>query len=207
MNKVNLCIIFCFLFFIKGMTQDYSAMLLIKPFGEEKKQDKINSFYLFNFQRLTSDTKQKITLAYFDSKDLNSKEDSFTKAILFFPRFYFLGDTNSFNFGLLFLKAYYSEFSGLISPAGGYQRKLSNNAYASIDLFDDDLPAFYSLSFGYKPNIKDLDIRIGFSKQEEELLHIKFTYILLDLFPFSFNYGYKYQIKEHVFYMYLGIKV
>ena len=206
-NQVISSIIFCFLFFIEGIAQDYSAMLLLHPLGEEKKQDEINRFYLMSFQRTTSDTRQKLTFAYFDEKILNSEEGSFTKSFLVVPRFYFIGDTNSFNIGFLVLKNYNSEFPGLVSPVGGYERKLSENFYASIDLLDDDLPAYYSLSLGYKPDIKNFELRFGFSKQEEKLYHIKLKYTLLNLFPFSFNYGYKYPVKEHVFYLYFGIKV
>jgi len=206
-NKVNLSILFCFLFFIEGFTQDYSAMFLGHPIGEEKTKTKTSRFYSFNFQRTTPHSKQKITFSYFDNK-YHTEEGGFNKSLLFIPRFYFLEDTNSFNLGFLLLKSYHSPISGIIvAPVGGYQRKLFKNIYASIDFFDDDLPAYYSISLGYKPDIKDFDVSFGFSKQEEELYHIKFKYTLLDLFPFSFNYGYKYPINEHVFYFYIGVKV
>ena len=210
-KKLNYLVAIIFLLLLSnGYSQNYSARFLLYPWVHKKAKYEKENFYLVNLNRIAHSSKLKIVLGYYQrSTDYSNPyaENINEKGILIIPRFYVQDENNGFNFGFMYLKISGGEFDGFAFPVVGYRRNFGQKYYATIDLVDEDLPAFLSLSFGYKPNYKNLDFRFGLSIQDKILLHIKMNYNIFNFIPIGLNYGYNMFENEHSLFFFLGIKI
>ena len=210
-KKINYFVVIIFLLLLSnGYSQSYSARFLLYPWVHKIAQNEKENFYMLNLNRIAHSSKLKIVLGYYQrSIDYSNPEaeNIDEKGILIIPRFYVQDKNNGFNFGFVYFNTAGSEIDGIAFPVAGYRQNFGQKYYATIDLVDEDLPAFLSLSFGYKPDYKNLDLRFGVSIQDKMLLHIKMNYTLFNFIPIGLNYGYEMSKNEHFLFFFLGIKI
>ncbi len=209
-QKYFLILILLISIFSNGYSQNYSARFLVYPWIQKNVQNEKTHFYMVDLNRIASSSRQKIVIGYYqrstDYSDPNA-ENINEQGILIIPRFYVQDENNGFNFGFMYLNISGGAIDGFAFPVVGYRRNFGQKYYATIDVVDEDLPAFLSCSFGYKPNYENLDIRFGLSIQDRSLLHMKLNYNLFNFIPIGLNYGYKMSKNEHSLFFFLGIKI